>query len=154
MAFWSELSDATKYRSLLFVYVLPSLIGLIVAIFYTKVEADGARGGAITVAISLFNLFINRSYAAQIYKARTEKIPEALAKLRNLVLEEGIKPPEETTTSGTQESRTMRALADWFETEFVGQTTQNRYLAITSAVGTLVWGFGDYIARWGIEYFR
>jgi len=154
MGCWSELSDAAKYRVLLFFYLLPSLIGIIIAIFCTKVAEDGGRGGSVTVAIALFNLFINRGYGAKIYKARTEKIPEALRKHRHLVLEQKVKAEEETTIGLTEESRTIHALADWFETEFAGQTTQNRYLAIASAIGTIVWGFGDIVASWGIYYFH
>mgnify|MGYP007109620356 FL=1 len=42
----------------------------------------------------------------------------------------------------------ISALATRFNIEVYGQEKQNLFMAISAAIGTIVWGFGDVFSGW------
>lgn len=90
--------------------------------------ADGARGGAIAVAISFAALFAARS------------TPEDVMELKGV---DG-KP---VVDSGKVEER-IAVLKTAVATMIDSQRLEKIYLTWSSAIGTLTWGFGDIVSRW------
>jgi hypothetical protein len=112
-----------------------------VAAYLTKNAADGGRGGALAVALSFAMLFLNRDLGTKIFKILTRK-PTAPTPDGSDFLA-GAKTAEEKT-----ERLAVRVLA-WegkLNTDALGQSRQNKFLAVMSIVGTLAWGFGDMAA--------
>lgn len=142
------LSPKARYRILLWFCIGSSLLGIIIAVCVTKDPADGGRGGAVAVALALFNLFINKGYGLRLYEARTKVIPKLIASFQRL----GHLEPAQTPAPAAETAEAVRdGLIDAVNVETKEQAKQNLYLAISTFAGTLVWGFGDIISRWVIN---
>jgi ABC-type transport system involved in cytochrome bd biosynthesis fused ATPase/permease subunit len=105
-------------------------------------SSHGGRGGALAVALALFALFATRNDAVEMYDALTHRGEQLKARILNLTRstrrEDPIRTAEEKLT----------ALEKRLEWEAEGQRVQNFYLALSTAVGTVFWGFGDLFAFW------
>ena len=88
--------------------------------------ADGGRGGAIAVALTFFMLFMGRGTAEQAAETTLPPSDDPVEALRR----------EFDPTKAA-----VNAMLDWSNKE-------KRYLAASSVIGTLVWGFGDLLAAW------
>jgi hypothetical protein len=134
---------------LFFFCIAASFIGIIVAIFVTKDPTDGGRGGAIATAAALYNLFLNKGYGRRLFEARTKIIPELIQSFERM--------GKITPAPQLQEevAKTLRVdLSDLFAREAHQQDRQNKFLAWATAIGTIVWGFGDIVAGWGMKLFH
>jgi hypothetical protein len=107
--------------------------------------SDGGRGGAIGVTIALVILFINRN-SVRIYQLRSKVIPALIASIRELT---GGDTPQENI-------RVVRGKLDSLEKMFSAkgrdQVFQNIFIVLATAIGTIVWGFGDLFAQWLIDH--
>lgn len=90
--------------------------------------ADGARGGAIAVAVSFAALFAARS------------TPEDVVELRDA-------GGRRVVDAGTTQER-IGILQTALATMIDSQRLEKIYLTWSSTIGTLTWGFGDVVARW------
>jgi hypothetical protein len=104
-------------------------IGGIAYAVYFGVAADGPRGGAIAVAISFAALFAARG------------TPQKVIEMTDPAT--GGNVGEE----GTPETK-IELLVTALSTMIDSQRLEKKYLTWTTVMGTLVWGFGDQIARW------
>ena len=104
-----------------------SLGGVAYAIWFGQ-AADGARGGAIAVAISFAALFAARS------------TPEDVIELQDA-------SGRRVVEAGTAEER-IGILQTALATMIDSQRLEKIYLTWSSTIGTLTWGFGDVVARW------
>lgn len=87
--------------------------------------ADGGRGGALAVALTFFMLFAGRGTAAAALDA---ELPAAAT-------------AQETLEQELARVRaSLSALIDW-------SAQEKCHLTISSVFGTLVWGFGDLLAK-------
>lgn len=86
---------------------------------------DAQRGGAVGVALSFLALFVARPISAKVLEdpAMEDRTPEGQARRVSLL-------------------RTAMAA------QLDVQRHETRYLAFSSVVSTLVWGFGDWLALW------
>lgn len=91
-------------------------------------ECHGGRGGAVAVAIAFGALFTARP------------IPEDLIE----ALDDKGRATFDTRNVDDRIGRLRSAIAVMLDR----QRLEARYVAIASISGTLVWGFGDWIARW------
>lgn len=99
--------------------------GLAYAVFWGG-ACDGGRGGAVAVAIAFGILFAARPLAQDYIEARDN---EGVARFDGLPVDKRI-------------SRLRSALAVLLDR----QQHETASLAFASITGTLVWGFGDWIA--------
>lgn len=112
--------------------------GIFFAIFITKVDNHGYRGGVIAVAISFLLLFLVRNDTSVIkdfYKISAEI--SRILNLRASPTEQAINELKQSLQSNTDQIDHLQK----------NQTRLNIYLAVISVVGTLVAGFGDIIAK-------
>lgn len=112
-----------KLRLTMIAAILLSVAGIVYAVRWGT-AVDGGRGGAVAVALTFFMLFMGRGTAEDALDAefpeRTPPPPDLLLKrVRNAVA----------------------SMLDWSRKE-------KTYLTVSSVTGTLVWGFGDWLARW------
>jgi len=99
----------------LIVGLLFCIFGLLVALFITNNPADAGRGGAVTVMISFYFLFMDsdlKESVVNIVKRRVYNDSEALGNIE-------------------------RNLSIYIEKK------RNRYISFCGVCGTLFWGFGD-----------
>jgi hypothetical protein len=136
------MSQSSVFKIILAVCIVASLAGILVAVCVTKDAADGGRGGAIADAIALSVMLVSRNYAARLYKIIT--------RLRSESKEEYGKH-DETAVSRTVVRSIVKneidSLLNLLNVDAQSQKLQNRYLATATCIGTLFWGFGDWIAR-------
>lgn len=122
-----RLTQIAKLRIVALLGLLACIGGLVWAV-RSGDAAAGGLGGAVAVALAFLVLFTSTpSVAAQI----EAPYGEGRARFNDL-------PVEERTL------RLRTALAILVD----GQRTESRYLAFVSVLGTLVWGFGETLARW------
>jgi hypothetical protein len=146
-----RVKSSRTFRSwLLFSFcIAASFIGIIVAIFVTKDPTDGGRGGAIATAAALYYLFLNKSYGRRLFEARTKIIPELIQSFERMGK---ITPSPE---SQKEIAETLSAdLSNMFAREAGQQDLQNKFLAWATAIGTVVWGWGDIVTGWGMKLFH
>jgi hypothetical protein len=142
-------SRASRFWLLFSFCIAASFIGIIVAMFVTKDPTDGGRGGAIATAAALYNLFLNKGYGRRLFEARTKVIPELIQRFERLGK---INP---TPESQKEIAETLGAdLSNMFAREARQQDRQNKFLAWATAIGTVVWGFGDMFTTWGMKLFH
>jgi hypothetical protein len=94
--------------------------GWIVGAAYYKLEDTGGRGGAIAVALSFYLLFIGGDLARRVQNTLQE--------------------------SATLDARMTGVEANLHIRDLTTKH-QNIYLAVSSIVGTIAWGFGDLAAK-------
>lgn len=121
-------SQEQKLRLVLAFSLLASVGGIAYAVC-CGTAPDGQRGGALAVAASLLALFAARDTPAAV-------LEQGRIFDKKLVLEHGT-PLERIDLLRVA----LAAMVD-------GQRLEKKYLTWSSGIGTLVWGFGDWIARW------
>ena len=103
-----------------------SIGGIAYAVLFGA-AADGARGGAVAVAISFAALFAARSTPQKVLQITDPLTGQLIVK------------------EGDQEQQ-IRVLSTVISTMIDSQRLEKKFLTWTTAIGTLVWGFGDLIA--------
>ncbi len=103
-------------------------IGGIAYAVWVGAAADGARGGAFAVAISFAALFAARSTPQKVLEMRNPETGELLVK------------------DGDQKQQ-IGVLSTAISTMIDSQRLEKKFLTWSTVIGTLVWGFGDLIAR-------
>lgn len=121
------LSQRTKYLLTIAIASTPSLAGIAYGAYANP--TDGARGGAITVALSFLILFLRKNHGHS-----TQETLNAI----NL--------PNETPMDKIE--RKIDAISARLNVNDDGQGNQNKALAWISCIGTFTWGFGDLISGW------
>lgn len=101
--------------------------GILYAVLFCE-AADGGRGGAVAVALAFAALF-----------SSSPAIPELIE-----APDHSGKPAFETLPIDKQIARLRIAVPEMQDR----QRDENRFLVLTSVVGTLVWVFGDVAAYW------
>jgi len=130
-----------RFIAVAVVATLLSVGGILIAALWSKDAGDGGRGGALAVALSFLVLFLSRAYGSQAYTILTEgasDLENALTQLRD----------DRAGKSKPAYEAKVDALVTKADIEATAQSTQNRYLAFSSVVGTIAWGFGDTAAGW------
>jgi hypothetical protein len=141
-------STTQKYLAILILAIALSAGGIAYAVHCSKNQDDGGRGGALAVALAFVVLFVSRGQGAKVYDILADEGPELLKKIEALQ----VTRPALGETAGkvannpTAETR-VNALVAKLRTDSNDQRKQNIYLAFTSVIGTLAWGFGDLIAK-------
>jgi hypothetical protein len=140
-------SEKVRYVTVLVLCIILSLVGIGLAAYRNR-PLDGGRGGALAVAVALFNLFIDRNSAAILLRLRTKTFPAINKRLARLEAtqkrkQEGI---ENLTTKARQQP-----LGEVVNRSAKNQKTQNFFLAAATFAGTIVWGFGDVFAQFLIK---
>lgn len=104
---------------------------------------DGGRGGAIAVAITLAVFFLRRDLSADVRAAITQTGPAVDHAL------DGLGKDKKSSDDAARTVEALRARIEALEAASQIQATSdgkmNRAVAIASAIGTLTWGFGDWI---------
>jgi hypothetical protein len=134
------------FWSLFFFCIASSLLGIVWAVLISKHPEDGGRGGAVAVAAALFSLFMSKSYGIGVFEARTKVIPElieAFERLGNI--------PSTPRTADENSEAIRSGLVDLLKSEAAAQKRQNLFLAAATAVGTIIWGFGDLVAKFVMQ---
>lgn len=114
-------------RGVLLTSILVSIGGIAYAVLFGA-AADGARGGAVAVAISFAALFAARSTPQEVLEMKDPITGE-------LIVKEG------------EHNWQIGVLSTAISTMIDSQGLEKVYLTSSTAIGTLVWGFGDLIAR-------
>jgi hypothetical protein len=135
-----SMSTETRFRIVLLVAILLSLGSIPVAVYVTGSAQDGGRGGALAVALSFTVLFLSRGYGTTVYNILTKEAQEVDQTLKKIRGEKG-----SATLTPAQK---IDALISKTKIDATLQHTQNVYLAWSSGIGTIAWGFGDIPAQW------
>ncbi len=130
------------YWAILLLVIVLSAGGIFVAGFITKDPLDGTRGGALAVGLSLVVLFLRPNYGQRVYKILT------IEAVRTKVIIESLKVNPHPASSAPSEKDKIDALVAGAKADTDEQQLQNIFLALSSGIGTLVWGFGDLPATW------
>lgn len=141
-------STTQKYLAILMLAIALSAGGIAYAVHCSKNKDDGGRGGALAVALAFVVLFVSRGQGAKVYDILADEGPELLKKIEALqaagpALGETAGKVANNPTAETK----VNALVAKLRTDSNDQRKQNIYLAFTSVIGTLAWGFGDLIAK-------
>jgi hypothetical protein len=126
-----------RYWAVLSASIVLSILGIIWGVLSAN-PANGARGGALAVMISLVALFISREYGAKVYDIiahQMQEIGRSADSPRETSIEENIEALKNQLTAMGEQSRLNGQ----------EQSKQNFVLAVATAIGTFVWGFGDMI---------
>ena len=136
--------EAHRHIIIIIFAIVISFGWVFVAALWYHSPADGGRGGAIAVALSLGSLFLNRPYGEEIFRLMTTERESFIQRVRLL------KENKEKNYEGDLDHTEMiiSALATRFNIEVYGQEKQNLFMAISAAIGTIVWGFGDVFSGW------
>ena|SRR5258705_3442742 len=132
-----------RYWLLLLTSIVLSIAGIVWGIL-SKDPANGARGGAIAVMVSLVALFISRGYGAKVYDIiarQMQEIGKSADRPQGMSVEERIQALKNQITG----------LGEQIGLNTQEQFEQNVFLALSTATGTLAWGFGD-MATTGLLY--
>jgi hypothetical protein len=128
--------------------LLSSIGGLLYAIYVSGDCMDGQRGGAIGTAAALTLMFIGRDYGAKVYDARVRGLAAVASKIERLEQADAKNSsPEKTEPTLSDVRANQESLATAIHIDTAGQKLQNQFLAVATCIGTIVWGFGDLIAR-------
>jgi hypothetical protein len=133
------MTEQWRFAWVLILSIMLSLAGVLIAVFWVD-ATHGGRGGALAVALSLLALFATRDTSSRIYKALTERalrVRGNLEELRGGTAPVRLSPDERLDAFETK----LRLDAE-------GSKTQNIFLAMATAFGTVFWGFGDLLALW------
>jgi hypothetical protein len=137
----NRFGSGASLKGVLVLSVVLSL-GSIGACIALNRPADAGRGGAIAVAISFGMLFLSRGRGAQTFDTLYDGLPTLRTELEALTASD---PKPEA--SAAQIKRLATALKTWLTIDAQATSRQNIFLAISSVVGTLAWGFGDWAAE-------
>ena len=122
----------------LFLSIISSFGGTFLSAYLGSPD-DGGRGGALAVALALFCLFATRNYGAELYK-------ELLDLTKEIQESEGKQEPE-TVLRNYVEVLEARLNMDARSLKW-----QNYYLAFSTGIGTIFWGFDDWFAAWIVPF--
>jgi hypothetical protein len=135
-----SLSVTNRFRIVLAAATFLSVAAVPFGAFVTRSAADGQRGGAIAVALSFIILFLSRGYGTKVYKILTEEVAQVEEDLKTI---RGA-PERSAVTDGQK----IEALVSKTKIDADNQEVQNFYLAWSSGLGTIAWGFGDIPTQW------
>jgi len=130
------------YWVILSLVILLSAGGIFVAGFITKDPLDATRGGALAVGLSLIVLFLRPNYGQRVYEILT------IEAVRTRTIIESLKVNPQPVSPSPSEKEKIDALVAGAKADTDEQKLQNIFLALSSGIGTLVWGFGDFPAKW------
>lgn len=105
----------------------------------TRNSSDPGRGGAISVALSFAYLFLNRGTGPAIFKMVAKDAPQ----LKKNFGSSPASQAEHVTNLQSELDNLIDQLVNYQERVERDNAEQNKYLAASSVIGTLVWGFGD-----------
>jgi|ERR1700733_363082 len=129
---WFELIPIrARYTGLAFICLSVSVGGVIRAVHLSD-KTEGGRGGAIATMLALTIVLLRRDFGVWQYKDRIENMKTGLSTLDQL-------------------TEKVSALEQAIGVNSIGQTSTNWWLAGSTAIGTLFWGFGDVFAKWFIH---
>jgi hypothetical protein len=137
-----SLTTTQRFAGIAALATLLSVGGIVYAVCVTKSAQDGGRGGALAVALSFAVLFLSRGYGTRVYDILTKEAPEAIAELDKLTGKSG----NRVITADEK----IDALVSKTRIDAQVQESQNIFLAASSAIGTIAWGFGDMVAQYFI----
>jgi len=145
--------DKLKISFFLALSIAASVGGVLVSIFWTHNKDDGGRGGAVGTCIALAFMFLNHGYGSKLYEVVSKDIPELEEWVKQLNESKAPQADQQTPQASQTEpldlsELTVRVNALGTASFIDGdeQKWQNRFLAGATAIGTLLWGFGDLIA--------
>lgn len=121
--------------------------GIYRAIFISGCKDDAQRGGAIGTVVALLFLVMARSYGTKLYKAVYQEWPDLVARIQaeDALAVGASLPPEPPITPEVLRAR-IKGLVGAIVIDGKYQKTQNWIAMLATAVGTVVWGFGDLFA--------
>jgi hypothetical protein len=127
------MSQLTRYYLVVVLSVVCSVGGVIYGAVYDPL--DGGRGGAIGVALAFYLLFVRMRLGQAAYRIVTQNNDE-----------QG--DPSENKETFESVNRRIDGVLLMLNTEEDNQHQQNKALTLASCIGTMVWGFGDWISEW------
>jgi hypothetical protein len=136
-------AENRRHILLLCLSLLLSGGGIIGCAYYWHSPADAGRGGALAVAISFFALFANSPHGSRLFLLLTREKENFRRRLSEMREEQPNSPPDIAILTQRLEALLIRVEAD-----VAGQEKQNIFIAWSACIGTLAWGFGDWIAMW------
>jgi hypothetical protein len=122
-----SLTQPWRYRLVFATCILLSIGGILWGI-HVNIAAAAQRGGALATMFAFVNLLLRPDYGLLIYN-------EFKAAIKSDDLPTRIKEQ-------------LAALELSMAINADGQEKQNRWIAGSTAVGTIFWGFGDVFASW------
>jgi len=134
----SALTTKARLRIVLVVACTLSAGGIFYAAYVTKNPGDAGRGGALAVALSFVVLFLSRGHGTKAYEILTKEAAEVSRNLAKLRASGGADLNEDK----------VAAIISKTKIDANVQHVQNVYLAWSSAIGTIAWGFADIVAQW------
>ncbi len=147
------MSEKIQFWMVFVVSIVFSIVGVPFAVFVTKTAADGGRGGAIGTALALGFLFINRDYGTKLFTALSRRLPNLQARIKQLRTQsDGKTPAAERPAEISEVKKEVNALVGAILIDSKGQQTQNRFLALATFIGTMLWGFGDLVADYLLKH--
>jgi hypothetical protein len=142
-------TGSASYR-LLFISSLIVSIAFVGIGVHRKQISDGQRGGAIADMIALYVLFVRRDDNAT-FQILFSSIPALLKTLDEF-------GPLTTEQQFRVLALDLKTRTDAIELKLKDssqrQEIQNSWLAWTTVVGTVFWGFGDWPTQWLITYLQ
>lgn len=124
---------------ILCISIILCLASLIFSIWVTEDPSDAGRGGALAVAISFVFLF-STSNQKKLF----------LESFRNRPIIPNSNAPKEDVKATEDVSDVGKILITSTYLDNLVNFRQNLYLAASSVIGTLSWGFADLIAKYFI----
>jgi hypothetical protein len=136
----ARMPEVRRYQIVLVASLILSFGGIVIA-HLADAPDDGGRGGALAVAISFAALFVSRGHGRRFIDAAEEigTLESVLGKFK------GTKARQPDLD---QIKFKLKALRDGIAIDAHRQKVQNGYIAAAAVVGTLAWGFGDWLAGW------
>jgi hypothetical protein len=132
------------YWIILLLSAISSITGIVAGGFFFE-PADGGRGGAVAVVISLIALFTSRGYGTRIYNIIVNEI-EGLVNIDSDTSNNAPVDREYVREHIQSLKIQLTALSHHLSLDATEQRIQNIFLAVSTAIGTFVWGFGDIAA--------
>lgn len=157
-------SEHALFIGLVVICTIICFVGVHLAIASSDPTTAG-RGGAIAVALSFGALFISRNYGHSFQKLLTQSLPKLKEELDKVMPLKQDPPAEDNTDEEVKRLKVRvqsletavnglksfeNAISRRLNADAKGYKCQNVYLAMSSIVGTMFWGFGDVFAGWFI----
>ena len=151
----AHIPDRWRYRSIFIINFFLSIGAIGLACVY-HAPADAGKGGAVAVALSLIVLFLGRNESRRLL----ETLIGSGKKLRVILPVAVVKPlhPNDAAEMDRQfvllqgQVRQLQtdfsALFDDLSQTHEDNRLQNKWMALSAGIGTLAWGFGDWIVYW------